>query len=112
MKYATFQALNTYTTKAAVDLLANGTSFFWGASGDRNYGAPVNVHGKQVGNTSLRHRITYYTKGTDGISRMVYDILESNDLGQSTKSAAKPKVNTSLYRDDNDRNFIKEGDWS
>ena len=111
MKYATFNALNTYVTKSDVDALPNGTSFFWGAKG-RSAAGSTNIHGKQAGNTSLRHRITYYTKGTDGVSRMVYDILESNDLGQSSKTALKPKVSTSPYRDDNDRNFIKEGDWS
>jgi len=46
------------------------------------------------------------------IYRRVFDILESNDLGQSTKSAVKPKITTAPERDDNDRNFIKEGDWS
>ena len=110
MRIATFNALNTYTTKAAVDLLPVGTSFFWGASG-RNAGT-TNIHGKQAGNTSLRHRITYYTKGADGVSRMVFDILESNALAEQTKFTTRPGVSRNDARDDNDRTGYRETDYS
>lgn len=110
MKLAAFNALPLYTLTSEVQAAPVGTYYLWmGESA-------------QQGNTDLRHRITYHQRvavdsnslaGQDSINnRRVFDLLESDDLGQSTKTAAKPKINESPARDDNNRNFIKEGDWS
>lgn len=118
MKLAAFNALTVAQSYADVQALGVGTYFLWDVLG--TYGNSFGESAQQ-GNTSLRHKITYHQRiSTDGslagmhsiIYRRVFDILESDDLGQSTKSAAKPKINTAPERDDNDRNFIKEGDWS
>lgn len=118
MKLAAFNALTT-VAYSGISALPVGTYFLLDTPSTDPPGNPG--ESKQQGNTSLRHKITYHQRITsDGslagmhsvIYRRVFDILESDDLGQSTKSAVKPKINTAPERDDNDRNFIKEGDWS
>ena len=118
MKEAAFNLLVT-VAPAGIQALSVGTYFLLDTPDTDPPGNPG--ESKQQGNTDLRHKITYHQRvASDGslarqgsfIYRRVFDILESDDLGQSTKSAAKPKINTSPARDDNDRNFIKEGDWS
>jgi len=118
MKLAAFNALTT-VVYSGIAALPVGTYFLL----DTATTNPTGTVGEsaQKGNTSLRHKITYHQRiSSDGslagmhskIYRRVFDILESNDLGQSTKSTRKPKISTAPERDDNDRNFIKEGDWS
>jgi len=119
MKLAAFNLLTVAETLADVQALPVGTYFLWDVLG--TYGNSFGESAQQ-GNTSLRHKITYHQRvAADAnslagqgalIYRRVFDILESDDLGQSSKTALKPKINTAPERDDNDRNFIKEGDWS
>ncbi len=114
MKNTEFQALSTYTTQAEVALLADGTKFFFGAAGTR---LTPNVHGRQVGNTALRHRITYYVKGTDddgnAVIRMAYDLLESDIGTKLTKAQTKKNKTVVAARDDDDRRDITfSGDWA
>lgn len=110
MKNAEFQALTVYTSKSAVDGLSAGTKFLWGAAGT---GPATNIHGKQQGNTALRHRITYYVKLADGTNRMVYDILEADTTTQQTKTATRRgKSRVATRDDDNSRDIISSTDWS
>jgi hypothetical protein len=114
MRNTEFQALSTYTTQAEVDQLADGTKFFWGAAGTR---LTPNIHGRQKGNTALRHRITYYVKGTDhdgnAVTRVAYDLLESDIGTKLTKSQNKKNKTVLPARDDDDRrDIIFSGDWA
>lgn len=110
MKEAVFNALPVYTTKAQVQGLAVGTYFLYGDEA------------KQQNATSLRHKISYYQRvaqdseslaGQDAaIERRVFDLLESDSLADSTKTTTRPGVTRSPYRDDDDRKFYKETDFS
>lgn len=111
MKESIFNALTVYTTRAAVDLLADGTAFLWGAAGTR---LTPNVHGQQQGNTAIRHKISYYVKDTSDIGfHPVFDVLEA-DLGtQLSKTDVKRNRTSVAARDDDDRrDYIALPDWS
>ena len=118
MKLAAFNALPTYTTTSQVNSAPVGTYFLWDTSDA--YG---NTYGEsaQQGNTALRHKITYHQKvATDGSlagagslnKRRVFDILESDDLADQTKTTTRPGLNRSPERDDDDRKNYKETDYS
>ena len=110
MKLAAFNALSSYTTLLQVQGLSVGTYFLFGNES------------KQKGNTSLRHLISYHQRvAADAnslagqgslIYRRVFDLLESDDLANQTKTTTRPGLNRAPERDDDDRKFYKESDYS
>jgi len=110
MKLAAFNALSSYTTLAEVQGLGVGTYFLFGDES------------KQQGNTDLRHLISYHQRvaqdsnslaGQDAlIYRRVFDLLESDDLADQTKTTTRPGLNRAPERDDDDRKNYKESDYS
>ena len=75
-------------------------------------------YGNQSGNqqkiTQLRHRIHFYRRDVslDAGYTQVFDILESDDTGDETKTATRPGVNRVETRDDDDRLRYKSNQWS
>jgi hypothetical protein len=111
MKLAEFNALTTYNDLATVQALPAGTKFFWASSA--GYRLTPDVHGKQASNTALRHRISYYVMGSDGVHRMVNDILEADATANQTKTATRKGKSTLVTRDDDDkRDIIGGGTWA
>ncbi len=125
MKESVFNSLTIVTSPSAVDALTAGDNFLWDGDG-------ATAQSKQVGNTALRHRIHYMRRTDDfeypqGVVKKwvdVFDILESDDTGNESKTAVRMGINRSEpadakgliqgTRDDDDRNKnIKSiSDWS
>lgn len=118
MKQAVFNAL-TVVEASGIQALAVGTYFLLDVA---TGGLPATTgESKQLTTVDLRHRITYHQRiAGDGslagqgslIYRRVQDILESDDLADSTKTGTRPGLNRSPERDDDDRKNYKESDWS
>ena len=110
MKEAVFNALTTLSTLSQIASASAGTNFFFGAE-----------ESKQANATALRHRITYHQAiAGDGSNagqgsltyRMVFDILESDDTGDETKTTTRPGVTRLPARDDDDRLRYREPAYS
>ena len=110
MKESVFNALTTLSTLSDIASAAVGTNFFFGAD-----------EAKQANATALRHKVTYHQKvAVDGSLagqgslnyKMVFDILESDDLADQTKTTTRPGVDRATARDDDDRLRYRESDYS
>ena len=118
MKLAAFNALTT-VVYSGITALPVGTYFLL----DTATTNPTGTVGEsaQKGNTSLRHKITYHQRiSSDGslagmhskIYRRVFDILESDDSADQTKTTTRPGLTRAPERDDDDRKNYKESDYS
>jgi len=110
MKESVFNALTTLSTLSEIESAAVGTNFFFGAD-----------EAKQLGNTALRHKVTYHQKvAVDGSLagqgslnyKMVFDILESDDLGNEKKKTTRRGRKSNQGRDDDNRLKHKETAYS
>jgi len=119
MKLAAFNALTVAESLADVQALGVGTYFLWDVLGTYGNGFGESA---QQGNTSLRHKITYHQRvAADAnslagqgalIYRRVFDILESDDSADETKTTTRPGLTRAPERDDDDRKNYKESDYS
>lgn len=116
-----FIALTTLSTLSQIASAAVGTNFFFGAEEAKQIGLDKSLSPPATINTALRHRITYHQRiAGDGSNagqgsltyRMIYDILESNDTGDETKTTTRPGVTRDPARDDDDRLRYRESAYS
>ena len=117
MKEAVFNVLPVYTTLSQVNSAPVGTYYLW----DVVTNSGTQGESIQQNNTSLRHRITYNQRvASDGslagmgsmTTRRVFDLLESDDNADETKTGTRPGLDRAPERDDDDRKNYKESDWS
>ena len=110
MKESVFNALTTLSTLSEIESAAVGTNFFFGEN-----------EANQLGNTALRHKITYHQRiaGDGSLTgqgslkyRMVFDILESDDTGDETKTTTRRGRKSNQGRDDDNRLKHKETAYS
>jgi hypothetical protein len=124
MKYTDFQNLLVISGgQTQIDGLAAGTYFLFASQEWQKgrYGVAKSQRGE---GTDERHKIHYQRKvdavDSEGVTGPAcgyvpeYDVLESDTLADESKTATRKGLNTSLYRDDDDRNMrIKtDPDWS
>jgi len=122
MKEAVFNALPVYTLQSQIDSAPVGTYFLSDVPvTGGSYGTVQTGESAQQNNTALRHKITYHQKvASDGslagagslTKRRVFDILESDDNADETKTGTRPGLDRLPARDDDDRKFYRETDWS
>ena len=122
MKEAVFNALTSVETPAAALLLAEGTNFLFNESQISNTNRE-SLRGNQQNKTSLRHKITYYTRIADDAEALSgpgsvgyvqkFDILESDAAAGQTKTSTRPGLaSRNAARDDDDRLGYKTGSWA
>ena len=117
MKQTAFNALVNVETVAEALLLADGVNFLFNETqihGNGTMAGYGNQSGSQQKVTPLRHKLHYYRRDVslDAGYAQVFDILESDDTGDETKTATRPGVNRVETRDDDDRLRYKSNDWS
>lgn len=116
MKTTVFAALTNYSTIA--DALAakptNGEAWLLNETqihgkGTMPSSSNANKSGRQQKLTALRHRIMYYVTDSNapGGCRPVFDILESDDSANQTRTVTRPGLTRAATRDDDDRRNIK-----
>lgn len=124
IKYSDFQALPVLATNTLIAALSAGELFLMPSQEWQKgaYGVGNSQNGK---GTDLRHKVHYQRKvdpidayGVTGPACGYvpqYDVLESDDRANETKTAVRRGQDTSAYRDDDDRRprrILADPDWS
>jgi len=119
MKQTEFNALVNYTTVTAAKsattagdrFLLNETQIF--QDGTMPSSKTGKLQGRQQNAVAVRHKVMYYERDDTDIGyHPCYDLIESDEGTDQTRTATRPGVTRDARRDDDDRRNYNGSQWA